>query len=148
MKVAMAALLLPIMLARAAAVADPPPPLGSAPEPYRPLHSGGFTGQPAPLSPDPLAAYEFGPGVNATALQIFTVRPVAVTVLFGADHCVGCASLATASPKATITGPVTLRMDFGVELPAWVEVDTTGSTPQPSAAALSPCWHLLSNGGL
>ena len=98
-------LLAPLLLKAAlAANSAAGPPLGSAPELYQPLHGGAFTGKPAPLSPDPLAAYVFGPGVNHTALQIFTVRPVAVAVLSG--KCDGCESLTTATPKATITGPV------------------------------------------
>jgi hypothetical protein len=109
-----------------------PPPLGKAPELYEPLHSGAFSGQPAPLSPDPLATYQFGPSVNTTALQIFTVRPVAVVVLSGTG-CVGCDSLATQTPVATINGPVQLRFDFGVELPAWLEVDAVGYNKASSA---------------
>jgi hypothetical protein len=97
-------LLVSAALAAANSAEAGPPPLGMAPELYQPLHGGAFTGKPAPLSPDPLVAYVFGPGVNHTALQIFTVRPVAVAVLSG--KCDGCESLATATPKATITGPV------------------------------------------
>ena len=109
-----------------------PPPLGKAPELYKPLHSGAFSGRAAPLSPDPLATYQFSPSVNATALQIFTVRPVHVAILSGTG-CVGCESLATETPAATITGPVQLRFDFGVELPAWLEVDTVGYNKSSSA---------------
>jgi alpha-L-rhamnosidase len=110
-------------LADAAATASPP--LGAAPEPYAPLHGGQFSGRPAPLSPDPLVRYQFGPSVNRTALQLFTVRPTSVQVLRGG--CVGCATLSSsaAPPHATITAPLTiLRIDFGVELPAWLEIDS------------------------
>lgn len=103
---------------------EPPPPLGDAPEPYKPLHGGGFTGPAAALSPDPLVQYQYSdPSINYTALQIFTVRPVAVTVLAGGHNCAGCARLASAAPAATVTGPCILRFDFGAELPAWFELD-------------------------
>ena len=119
------------LVAGARAPAAPRPPLGAAPEPYEPLHGGAFSGRAAPLSPDPLVRYQFTePALNLTALQIFTVRPVAVAVLSGS--CDSCASLATAQPRATIRGPVVLRLDFGVELPAWFEVDAAdynGSAP-------------------
>ena len=125
---AAAALLVPLLAAEHVPVSagrSAPPPLGSAPGLYKPLHSGAFSGRAAPLSPDPLVTYQFDPSVNATALQIFTVRPVEVVVLSGTG-CVGCDTLSTETPSATISGPVQLRFDFGVELPAWLEVDTKG----------------------
>lgn len=73
------------------------PPLGDAPEPYKPLHGGGFTNTAAPMSPDPLAEYQWGPGIDTTSLQSYTVRPVQVLVQAGIV--VGASSLSTGVAK-------------------------------------------------
>ena len=54
--------------------------LGVAPEPYTLLHDGGFTGRAAPLSPDPLAAYQWTSALADTqSLQVYTLAAVNVT---------------------------------------------------------------------
>lgn len=115
--------------------------LGVAPEPYPLLHTGGFTGRPAPLSPDPLAAYQWSSALADTdSLQAYTLSPLTASVLSGkcADE---CASLATpgkgaaATVTITPTAPLALRLDFGVELPAWFEIDSLLNLTAAAAAA-------------
>ena len=116
------------------ALASPPgTALGSAPEPYPPLHGGGYTGKPAPLSPDPLVQYVWSPSVNRSQLQIFTLRPKSVSVQAGS--CKGSDSLTAASPHVTVTEPVRLLLDFGNENPAWLEF--VGVPPVPRAVQSS-----------
>ena len=100
------------------------PALGSAPEPYSPVGGGACTGRAAPLSPDPLASYQWGPAVNTTPLQLFTLRAVAATVRHGEANVAGAASLVTNTPRATITGDASIMLDFGRETPGWLEFDS------------------------
>ena len=101
----------------------------SAPEPWAPLHGGGFTGPAAPFSPDPLVRYVWPdiPSVNDTALQIFPVAPVSCgpapgTPAASFSNASGCAG--TLLPAITVSGQGTLLVDFGVELPGWLEFDS------------------------
>lgn len=102
--------------------------LGVAPEPWKPLHGGSFSGPSQPLSPDPLVSYVWPAGaVNDTLLQIFTVAAVAVGPAPGTPPAAfGNASSAVGNTSCAITvhGAGTLVLDFGVELPAWLEFDS------------------------
>lgn len=126
----------PATASSAAAVAAP----GWAPEPWAPL-SGVPSGRPAPLSPDPLVAHEW-PGVAPdplSALEVYAVPAVAcgpapgtpAGAFVNVSSAVG--SLATA---ITVAGNGTLVIDFGVELPAWVEFDSPDLT---DAGSVSVC---------
>ena len=110
---------------------------GSAPEPYATLSGGDFTGPEVALSPDPLVQYQWPSGKQQRNLQVFSVRPVNVTVVQGA--CTTSASLVhgngTAVLHATADSAAMLRLDFGVELPAWLELDAV--FPAPSSATLT-----------
>ena len=107
---------------------------GSAPQPWPPLHGGGFTGPAAPFSPDPLVRYAWTdiPSINDTVLQIFPVAPVAcgpapgtpASSFSNASSCGGAQS-----PAITVSGAGTLVVDFGVELPAWFEFDSPDLDP-------------------
>ena len=102
---------------------------GSAPEPWAELHGGSFSGFDAPLSPDPLVKYVWPDiaTVNDTALQIFAVAPVSCGAAANSDpHSFGNASecVGTLNPYITVSGAGTLIVDFGVELPAWLEFDS------------------------
>ena len=130
-----------VHLCTVAAVRMPGPALGSAPEPYSPVHGGGFTGPPAPLSPDPMVRYVWpgidggGVPVDPSKLQAYTVGPVNISVLAGMVS--NPAALLGPTPSdAAITvaadAPVSILFDFGVELPAWLEIDS------PSLAASLP----------
>ena len=112
-------------------------PLGAAPEPWPPLNGGGFRGAPQPQSPDPLVRYEWDAGVNASVLQIFPVPATACGPAAGtaADSFLGAASaVGSVACSITVRGAGTLEVDFGVELPAWVEFDAVGV---PADASMS-----------
>ena len=109
------------------------PALGHAPEPYAVLGGGACTGRPAPLSPDPMASYQWGRAVDTTPLQLFTRSPVGVTVRTGAGNVTGAASATTRTPAITVSGSCTVLLDFGAEMPGWLELD---SADLASAAAV------------
>lgn len=105
----------------------------SAPEPYAPLSGGAFTGPAQPLSPDPLFRYVYGPDVNVSTLQIFTVTPQTVVRTPGtADSAfINWSSLSNPAPSSVLVmGPGGLVVDFGTELPAWVELDSPDLLPE------------------
>lgn len=99
---------------------------GSAPQPWLPLHGGGFTGHPVPSSPDPLVAYVWPdiPAINDTQLQIFPVAPVSCGPSPGSDPSSFINASLCDSSSVTVVGNGTLLIDFGVELPAWFEIDS------------------------
>ena len=104
---------------------------GLAPEPYPPLSGGAFTGPPQPLSPDPLVRYVYGPAANVSQVQVFTVLPVAATLAPGTDAgaFLGWQTLSSPAPHVTASGAGSITLDFGVELPAWVELDSPDLLP-------------------
>ena len=139
--------LLPL-LARSSPAAPPPlarpfvsSAFGSAPEPWLPLHGGGFVAPAQPSSPDPLVSYAWPRGsFNVSALQVFAVAPVAAGASAGsearsflnASSCVGggggCA--------LRVVGAGQLIVDFGVELPGWFEFDSPDLSAGDAAALL------------
>ena len=104
---------------------------GAAPEPWPPLHGGGFTGPPAPSSPDPLVRYVWPASVNVSELQIFSVAATAAgplpTTARGAFTNVSSAVGSTACAIGVV-GAGTLLVDFGVEMAAWLEFDSPDLT--------------------
>jgi len=142
-------LLLIITLATGASSTPPPPlarahlgaALGVAPEPWRPLSGGAFSGAPQASSPDPLVAYVWPPGsFNASELQSFVVSPVAAGPAAGsprasfvnASSCVGAG--AGAGCSLLVRGNGTLIVDFGVELAGWLEFDSSDLLDADAAA--------------
>jgi hypothetical protein len=81
----------------------------SAPEPYGPLSGGAFSGKP----------------------QIFSVQAVTAALADGTveSSFPGWQTLASAAPLVLAKGPGSILLDFGVELPAWVELDSPDLTP-------------------
>jgi hypothetical protein len=104
---------------------------GVAPEPWLPLNGGAFSGPPQPFSPDPLVQYQWPAdgSINYEDLQIFPVAPVdcgphdeiSRASFLNVTSCDGSGT----STAITVTGQGTLIIDFGVELPAWLEIDIT-----------------------
>ena len=112
-----------LLLATATAVTSLP---AAAPEPWGPLAGGGFTGPPVPLSPDPLVRYVWGGGVNAHDLQLFNTTAVSSYLeppTLGSAFA-GYETLTSASPSVRVSGAGSIGLDFGVELPAWLELDS------------------------
>ena len=104
-------------------------------EPYAPLSGGAFTGPAQPLSPDPLVTYLYGPDANTSALQVFIVTPVEAYLAPGTTSAEfsGWESLTTPTPRLTIQGAGGLTVNFGVELPAWIEIDSSDLAAQDVA---------------
>jgi len=110
-------------------------------EPFQPLTGGAFTGSPVPTSPDPLQTYVWDAPVNGSALQAFGVAATYVNLTAGTSPAdwVGWETLARASAgHVAVSGGGGILLDFGVELAAWLEIDS----PDLAAADL----HLLTLG--
>lgn len=132
MAVFAALLLLPSLVA--AASFPSPGSSGVASEPWPALNGGGFTGQPAPTSPDPLVRYVWPlPGVNDSVLQIYELPAVAVEGAPAASFSNTSSAVGSIACGIRVAGAGNLTIDFGVELPAWLEFDS----PDLTAAAAS-----------
>ena len=105
-----------------------------APEPFPELSGGAYSGPPVPASPDPQVRYVWGAGADLRNLQIAQMLPVAAELAPGSLGWTGVESLTGGGPVlVSIAGAGGLMLDFGVELPAWLEVDS----PDISSADLS-----------
>lgn len=93
------------------------------PEPYPPLHGGRFLPGQVPSSPDPLVRYRWSNPRADDGLQVYQLRPRAV-VTEDADAFRGVPSAGTPRCLIEVRAPGSLRVDFGVESPAWLEFDS------------------------
>ena len=127
---------LTLLFLTATVSAAPAPGYGLAPEPWLPLHGGAFSGPPAPLSPDPLVRYVWPniPAINDTLLQTFLVPPIACSSSPPAAFSNATACAGTLAPTITVSGAGQLLIDFGVEMPAWLEFDSANLLPSDAAA--------------
>ncbi len=96
-------------------------------EPYKPLHGGSFTGQKAPLSPDPLVAYRWKETKPNDELQTYLLAPVKVTTdqqgSFG-----NLESVNSPACNVQVKGSGSIQLDFGVESAAWMEFESPDLT--------------------
>jgi hypothetical protein len=76
--------------------------------------------------------YVYGASANLSALQVFTVLPTATVLAAGtlASSFAGWQSLASGAASVQVSGQGGLVCDFGVELPAWVELDSPDLAPE------------------
>lgn len=108
-------------------------------EPLPCLSGGAFSGPAQPLSPDPLVRYVWpASAVLNGSLQTYDVLPAAAALLPGtAPGAVeGLESLMTAAPAVRVVGAGGFSVDFGVESPAWVEVDVAAPLAPGDASLL------------
>ncbi len=92
-------------------------------EPYPYVSTGSFSGPAVPESPDPLVAYRW-PSPKATdGLEIYLLKPSAVSSDTAASFD-NLGSLTTDHPNVTVNGAGSIRMDFGRESAAWLEFDS------------------------
>ena len=92
-------------------------------EPYPYISTGSFSGPAVPESPDPLVAYRW-PSPKATdGLEIYLLKPSAVSSDTAASFD-NLGSLTTDHPNVTVNGAGSIRMDFGRESAAWLEFDS------------------------
>lgn len=100
-----------------------PAPPQSISEPYGPLAGCSPTAGPAvPLSPDPLVRYRWDASWNLTDLQVYTTSTAAAWVSNPAHAFEGASSLTTGRPNITVVAAGSLRIDFGRERAAWMEL--------------------------
>ncbi|WP_433892452.1 alpha-L-rhamnosidase C-terminal domain-containing protein [Streptomyces sp. CA-111067] len=92
-------------------------------EPYQPLHGGTFSGPAVAASRDPLVRYRWTDPVAADPLQVYQLRPVAAWTQTPASFD-GLHSAATGRCGITVKGAGSIRFDFGLESPAWLEFDS------------------------
>ena len=92
-------------------------------EPYQPLHDGAFVGPEIPDSPDPLVRYHWNDPKPADEFQSYFLKPVAA-LAEPSDAFENAASAVTGNTRITVKAAGSIRLDFGVESPAWVEFDS------------------------
>jgi alpha-L-rhamnosidase len=105
---------------------------GVAPEPWPALGGGGFVGPAEPFSPDPLVRFRFNAGTNDSVLQIFAASAVAAGPSAGtsaASFLNASSAVGNTECEITVQGNGTLIIDFGVEMPAWLEFDSFNLQP-------------------
>ena len=98
-------------------------PLPTITEPFPLLHGENRAGGPVePGSPDPLVRTTWpASGVNLTALQRYETLVPVKWVADPPSSFSGLQTLATGKPNITVHSKGTLRLDWGVEHPGWME---------------------------
>lgn len=92
-------------------------------EPYPVLNGGRYSGRPIAWSDDPLVRYRWRDPKASDDLQVYQLRPVSATT-DDADAFQNLDSITTSRCNVEVTGIGSLRVDFGVESPAWIEFDS------------------------
>jgi alpha-L-rhamnosidase len=92
-------------------------------EPYPPLNGGRFSGPRVRASNDPLVRYQWTNPKASDGLQVYQLRPVAVDADQPSSF-TQLGSAATPNCDITVVGTGSIRFDFGVESPAWLEFDS------------------------
>ena len=92
-------------------------------EPFPLLHGDNRAGAPTePASPDPLVRTTWpATGINLTALQRYETYVPVKWVADPPSAFFGLETLSTGKPNITVNSKGTLRLDWGVEHPAWME---------------------------
>ncbi len=80
-------------------------------------------GKPIAESPDPTVNYRWNSPKTADELQVYVLRPKAVTTTPSSSFS-NAASMMGASPNVEVKGSGSIRLDFGVESGAWIEFDS------------------------
>ena len=95
------------------------------PQPYGYVTGGAMKGLAVPDSPDPLVSYVWDNPQASDPLQIYVVRPVLAEVVEGSPQAFeGIATAGRENCSIRVKDRGVLRLDFGVELPAWIEIDS------------------------
>jgi alpha-L-rhamnosidase len=130
-----------VLLAAAAVTASNAQPLPTMTEPFPLLHGENGAGGPAePASPDPLVRTTWSAsGINLTALQRYETLAPVKWVADPPSAFSGLETLGTGKPNITVNGKGTLRLDWGVERPAWMEFTSPdlGDQATSCSAAIS-----------
>ena len=113
-----------LLLLLAPAVGCRAPAVFGAPEPYRWMHGANPTALPArPASPDPLVRYTWDASVGSSTLQQLAVTSAVSVHAEPESAFEGLASLSdpSGSVDLLVKAPGWLRLDYGLERPAWFE---------------------------
>ena len=94
-----------------------------AAQPYPYVSAGSFSGPAVPASTDPLVRYRWPKPQASDGLEIYLLKPERVVADPPASFA-GLESLLTAKPAVTVSGPGTIRVDFGRENAGWFEIDS------------------------
>ena len=87
-----------------------------------------------PASPDPLVTTTWSAATNLTSLQSYTTTKVTTWVATPPSAFTGLESLATGKPAITISGAGELRLDFGFEHAAWIEIESPDLGDMPAGS--------------
>src|SRR5262249_878679 len=94
-----------------------------APQPYPYISTGSFSGPALPASPDPLVRYRWPKPQASDGLEIYLPQPERI-VAERPSSFAGLESLTGATPAVTVSGPGTIRVDFGSENAGWFEINS------------------------
>ena len=94
-----------------------------APQPYPYVSTGSFAGPEVPASVDPLVRYRWPDPKADDDLEIYLQRPLRVDTDTPQSFD-GLATLLGDEPSVAVSGPGTIRVDFGRENAAWFEIDS------------------------
>ncbi len=94
-----------------------------APQPYSYVQGFPDSADTAYWSPDPLAHVHWPAPSASDDLEVFVLIPVAVEA-DTPDTASDLQSLCAESSRATVSGPGTIAVDFGVECAGWLEFDS------------------------
>lgn len=96
-------------------------------QPYPYINSGKLTGHDIPESPDPLIGYRWPDPKASDGLEIFLIKPKS-SVSDKPSSFQNLESLTSDQPNVQVQGIGSIRIDFGVELGAWIEFDSPDCT--------------------
>ena len=113
-----------LLLAAMGAAVAPASAAYGAPEPYQWMHGANPTALPArPASPDPLVRYTWADSVGNSTLQQLEITSAVAVHAEPESAFEGLASLIDPSGNVSllVKGAGWLRLDYGLERPAWFE---------------------------
>ncbi len=90
---------------------------------YPYLSRGDFSGEVVNESPDPLVSYRWPDPKAEDGLEVFVIKPQKVDTESPTSF-EGLNSLTGNQPYITVKGKGAIRIDFGLEMPAWIEFDS------------------------
>ena len=83
-----------------------------------------MSGAAVDASPDPLVSYVWDQPKATDSLQVYVVHPVSAEAMSGAGNFTGLSTVGAEQCAVKVKGTGVIRLDFGTELPAWIEVDS------------------------
>ncbi len=95
-----------------------------APQPYAYVSGGRLAGTTLEAAPDPMASYVWDAPKADDKLQVYAMIPKSATDKTKSGSFANLESATTEDCAIKVNGPGTIMLDFGVELPAWLEIDS------------------------